>query len=126
MSQYFVKGSDQLNGIFCYIKNQITFEYTYENQSWYKDSNPKDYICNYTNHDVYPYPSYPNNYVGFKFAGYFIKPNHLVIRGRSVNDIDLLQHWDMVGLNQYNKWTTLISKKDCQLHQLQFYHLKSL
>ena len=120
MSQYFIKGTNQLNGILCYIKDKITFD-KFDNQTWYQNSNPENYICQTSAHDIYPVPSNANNYVGFIINGFYIKPNHFVIKGRSVNSIHLLQNWDLIGLNQYKQWIKLLSKTNYPLYQNQFF-----
>ena len=120
MSQYFVKGSNLFDGILCYIKDEIEFD-KFENQTWYGAGNPKNYICSTEAHNNYLYPSFINNYVGFIFSGYYIKPDNFVIKGRSINDLDLLQDWDLIDLNQYNNWITLESKNNYPINQLQNY-----
>ena len=78
MPKQFIKGSDELKGILCYIKSYLEFD-IFSKQTWVGDD-PSLCICVMPSHNVYPEPSYPNNYVSFTFDGFFIQPHHFVIQ----------------------------------------------
>lgn len=118
VTKLFTKGDDQLNGIFCSLKNTITVNKA-SNQRWNNNLNPNVYFCKTDPHDIYPIDPYQCQYIEFQLNGYYVKPNEYVLKGRSVHGYNLPKDWNFLGFNG-DKWVILNETRDDILYQNAF------
>ena len=112
-TQIFTKGNNQLNGIFCSLKNTITVNKA-SNQTWY--GYPNDYFCATSAHNTYPIEPYPYQYIEIQLNGNYAKPTEYVLKGRSINNEILPVNWDFLGFDG-TTWIVLKESRNDKLTQ---------